>query len=524
MSHRNCQRSHVTACRSAFLLLACALLCTASARTVYAEESVTIEVNQTPTGADDYLSWGPTFCRARIKNVSPASDVVIHLKSQALPVSPDEPGGEVVFAAIQNPWPANATAEDDTLSLVLPRDGSWANFVVAGKFGHPSCNDKDCAIQAWREDEVCGTLELAGSVKVMVRVRKSGESMKAPERDRFLKALQLFRKKAKHGYWLFQESHRLAVTVPGQDQAHHQPAFLPWHRAFVLEVERELQKIDASVTIPYWNWDQANPKLFSEDFIGASGSGGSIAEPEFSLTNPLLSWPTNISFSNGRVSRNTKDHTKSPLGSFYPFIPLDAGPGTTSLVNYQDYGPNASSGSFSNRMERRGHDLAHAWPCDMAHLINPMRSANDPLFFLLHSNVDRQWAYWQNKYQRFGQQTPLAPKNYDNDGKYNDTQNSNRWWKGSFSEDEMWPWDGSSGPVPGDNRAHRPFNTATGPPTSNTPVAKQTVPKTAFAASGNPALWPQKPTKVVPRDMIDYLGKYNKGTVLGYGYDDVPYK
>ncbi|KAK3083189.1 hypothetical protein FSP39_016368 [Pinctada imbricata] len=35
--------------------------------------------------------------------------------------------------------------------------------------------------------------------------------------------------------------------------AHGGPAFLPWHRVYLLILENALRRIDPSVTIPYWN-------------------------------------------------------------------------------------------------------------------------------------------------------------------------------------------------------------------------------------------------------------------------------
>ena len=46
------------------------------------------------------------------------------------------------------PWPVNTTATNNTLTLTLPSDGSWVPFVIAGKFGAPSTNDKDTIIEA----------------------------------------------------------------------------------------------------------------------------------------------------------------------------------------------------------------------------------------------------------------------------------------------------------------------------------------------------------------------------------------
>jgi tyrosinase len=33
---------------------------------------------------------------------------------------------------------------------------------------------------------------------------------------------------------------------------HRTPSFLPWHRYFILSLEKMLQDVDPSVTVPYW--------------------------------------------------------------------------------------------------------------------------------------------------------------------------------------------------------------------------------------------------------------------------------
>jgi len=69
------------------------------------------------------------------------------------------------------------------------------------------------------------------------------------------------------------------VPIAGQ-------AFLPWHRAFLKAVENDLQQIDKSVTIPYWDWvadsklpdpksapiwDKSAP-IWDKNFMGGDGN------------------------------------------------------------------------------------------------------------------------------------------------------------------------------------------------------------------------------------------------------------
>ncbi len=53
----------------------------------------------------------------------------------------------------------------------------------------------------------------------------------------------------------------MSETNPADDPAwypgwaHNGPAFLPWHRVYMLQFEKELQSVtlDDSITVPYWD-------------------------------------------------------------------------------------------------------------------------------------------------------------------------------------------------------------------------------------------------------------------------------
>jgi tyrosinase len=478
-------------------------------------------VRDDPT--DDYITWAPTFCLARLSTAGPAVTVVLTNDPPAQ--FPD--GGDVLFDADQNPWPANTTVTATTpLTLPLPGNGNWVPFVIAGKFQKPSTDDKDAIIEAHLNN---ATGAIVGTKALMVRVRKDGNTLKPSERSRFLFAWQKFRNQLGANYVRFQEMHRLTSTV--NDQGHSQPAFLPWHRAMLLDVERELQKIDPSVALHYWNWDFAAPNVFSQDFIGAAPTGGGgIAEPVFAVTNPLNGWNTDLPFSGGELRRrDTNDLVSAPTINIPR--PLDH-PGH-SLVDEVNYGPRippypfppmSPFTSFSTTVEELSHNWGHGWPCTNGHVVNPQRSAADPLFYLLHSQIDRQWAYWQWKMSRYGTivgatLTFPAPAHYDNNGHFDDA-NVSAWRKGSFLEDGMWPWDGTSGGPAG--RAQRPINQATSPG-QNIPASMPAVPMTPFPASLQKNLWPAAAAIPHPRNMIDYFGRFLPKDGLGFCYDDVPY-
>ncbi|WP_197347418.1 tyrosinase family protein, partial [Ralstonia pseudosolanacearum] len=60
-------------------------------------------------------------------------------------------------------------------------------------------------------------------------------------------------------------------------------------------------------------------------------------------------------------------------------------------------------------------------------------AAKDPLFFLLHCNVDRLWAKWQSQLGRYDVNVAAA---------YDSKPNPPNWLAGHNLNDTLWPWNG----------------------------------------------------------------------------------
>jgi hypothetical protein len=124
--------------------------------------------------------------------------------------------------------------------------------------------------------------------------------------------------------------------------------FLPWHRIYTLQLENLLRAKNPALTIPYWNYavDRARP-----DWVWkppgvvrrvAGANGGAL--PSQSTVNNLIN-------------------------------------------NVATYTP------FTRGIEFDAHNQVHNW-CNGT-ITSPSTAPRDPIFWLLHSNVDRMWDLWQ---------------------------------------------------------------------------------------------------------------------------------
>jgi tyrosinase len=292
----------------------------------------------------------------------------------------------------------------------------------------------------------------------MVRVRKNANTLTPAERDRFVAAFAQLNNQGAGRFADFRNMH-VAVSSP---QAHQNAGFLPWHRAYLLDLERELQAIDGSVTMPYWRFDQPAPNIFTGDFLGSSNAIGTV---QFSATNPLQFWTTDgVQGVNRRPFFNT---AAAPPGLLTEAQTLALGGASNLYASFRS-------------MEGNPHGSAHV---SFGGSISQIpTAAKDPLFFLLHCNVDRLWAKWQRLNGRFD---PALASSYDTPGRP----------IGHNLPDTMWPWNG-----------------VTGAPRPPTAPGGTLAPSPCVSAPG--------PSPQV-RSSLDYQGSVNAVSNEGFDYDDV---
>lgn len=408
--------------------------------------SFELSINNSISGAA-YVGWTLSSCSLRITD-QPQADRNVILKNST------SSGGQVIFRSTYT------SADQNTLVLTLPGNGSPVNFFVGGKFGSPSTEDQDGRISV-----VDTTNTVQHQRTLMVRVRKNANNLTANERGRLLDA---YAKLNASGYQVFLDSHNAAAA----NEIHHRPSFLPWHRAFLLSFERHLQVDFPSVTVPYWHFDQPSPNIFSPDFMG--GTPNSVGRVVLSPTNPLRNWTI---FGSTGIVRAPFFNTATS-GAQWMGAPLQSVRGEIAVLAL---GPGFRD--FASDMEIDPHDPAHE-SFSTGPLTSPSTATQDPLFFLLHSNIDRLWAKWQwarNRYNTSDTNT-YSPQPAPTIG--------------DFLTDTMWPWNG---------------------------VTASPRPNTAPGGHLLQLAFPSKPgEEPTVADVIDYIGK-TQGNSNYFDYDDVPF-
>jgi tyrosinase len=237
----------------------------------------------------------------------------------------------------------------------------------------------------------------------MAYIRKNQNALTAAERKKFVAALLELKRTG--AYDPFVRTHITYYVADGESGlrvAHMTPSFLPWHRKFLLEFERALQRVDPSVTVPYWDWTvDRTPaaSLWADDFMGGNGVGGD---------RQVATGPFAYAGGNWTLKENVTDDDFLVRDFGHPTDPIDLPTqaeldAAVSDTTY-DVAPwnSVSASGFRNKLEGWGdgsgnaqyqlHNRVHRW---VGGNMLGGASPNDPVFWLHHAFVDRVWARWQ---------------------------------------------------------------------------------------------------------------------------------
>ncbi|XP_067455281.1 tyrosinase-like [Thunnus thynnus] len=194
--------------------------------------------------------------------------------------------------------------------------------------------------------------------------------------------------------------------------AHKGPAFIFWHRVFLLFIEREIRELTGNQDffIPYWDWTRTNHcNICTNKYFGGVGPGGRIDS-----ASPFSKWKTICPFQESlhiiciHTDASDPPHLirnpgKDPV---YDTLPTAEDVEDTLASKHFDSPPfdRTSKNSFRSKLE--GFDV----PKDSRHLSDSMHNlvhrylngtmtlvptaANDPIFMVHHSFVDKLFEMW----------------------------------------------------------------------------------------------------------------------------------
>jgi tyrosinase len=204
-------------------------------------------------------------------------------------------------------------------------------------------------------------------------VRKNASTLSAAEKASFIAAVLQVKANGRYDQYVTQHRNLFEVGI------HRTAIFLPWHREFLLQFELDLQRVDPTVSLPYWDWTtdrSIGPPIWNNDLMGGNGQ----APDDRVTTGPFAfpDWVLNVTdppFDPGPALRRQLGGGTLPTVS-----QVNA---TLASVPYSTFRPNA---------EQFAHNTVHVFIGGSA---AASTSPNDPAFFLLHCNVDRLWSEWQ---------------------------------------------------------------------------------------------------------------------------------
>jgi hypothetical protein len=210
-----------------------------------------------------------------------------------------------------------------------------------------------------------------------IRQRREFRTLSTTERQAFinaLKTLQNSRNRSKYDAYV---DRHVAVTT----YAHGNSRFLSWHRAYLRTVEKDLQAIDPSVMIPYWDWayDSQAPEdsiILSKDYFGGNGN----SRRNWCVTDgQFTDWkPKNTQ---NCIVRTFNGGSGSHIPALWGWEPIKSAVFTATTYDQFRISLEGPHGNVHNGINGQ---------------FASMRSPDDPIFWLHHSFVDKLWSDWQN--------------------------------------------------------------------------------------------------------------------------------
>ena len=268
------------------------------------------------------------------------------------------------------------------------------------------------------------------------RIRRNAKLLSADEKQRFVAAVKTLKRTPSTWsdgvsvYDEFARWHRDASRSGEVMPGHMGSAFFPWHRMLTLLFEQQLQKVDPTVTIPYWDWavdTSPDAAIWHDDFLGGQGdpddgyavTTGPFRRGEWEITvfdhedtrrvpHIVRAFGTNRRARRLPTPADVREALSIPT---YDVPPWDE---TSDLEASFRVAVEGWRDCREAPMEERPHCIGlpemhnrvHMWVAgasgDPDHPIEGTMTAgaspNDPVFWLHHSNIDRLWVEWQRRH------------------------------------------------------------------------------------------------------------------------------
>jgi tyrosinase len=226
-------------------------------------------------------------------------------------------------------------------------------------------------------------------------IRKDANTLTAVERAEFVAAIQALKAEGIYDQFVLRHANAIMSAI------HRCSAFLPWHRRFIFDLERELQRVSGNpnLGIPYWNWPSggANASMWNDDLLGGNGDAGGVVRTgpfragQWTIINSsgLPAGPLMRAFGQNGLPNLS---TQAEIDQVMAVTPYDTSPWNMN-----------SNPSFRNQLEGwigpNLHNRGHVW---VGGSMLPMTSPNDPVFFMNHCMVDKIWHEWQIRFPNQG--------------------------------------------------------------------------------------------------------------------------
>ena len=230
-----------------------------------------------------------------------------------------------------------------------------------------------------------------------LRVRKSIYALTPTELQHLVAAINTVRNNGQYQDFMNRHLQAMMTMTPSNETgtqrnvAHRGPSFLAWHRAFTYEFEDLLRTVDPTVTLPYWPFEQETPGQTPRVFTAAYfGSDGNPSQGDRVIDGPFASWGITRRIARDPDTQITRLPTQADVSVAMAYTNYETAPYIESSAGVNM----AMEGWIGNNAPWGIHNDVHGY---IGGDMGGMNAVNDPIFFLVHANIDRLWWQWQQK-------------------------------------------------------------------------------------------------------------------------------